>query len=147
MTPADAVHGAALPVSKPGLPSFWPGLPQPPVGLITHENEVLPVRWVGLVLSVAVTVTLYVVAVVGVPEITPVEALIARPAGRPVADQLYGVTPPEADMVRLVAVPTVPVWVPGFVTVTLPPPPPKMVCEISQSPVPPTESFDQVPCM
>src|SRR6478672_13284447 len=34
MTPVDADHGAADPVSKPGLPSFWPGLvqvPPPPV--------------------------------------------------------------------------------------------------------------------
>ena len=29
-TPDDAVHGAALPVSNPGLPSFCPGLVQPP---------------------------------------------------------------------------------------------------------------------
>ena len=29
MTPADAVHGEAVPVSKPGLPSFWPEQPPP----------------------------------------------------------------------------------------------------------------------
>jgi hypothetical protein len=34
---------------------------------------------------------LNVPAVAGVPEITPVDALIARPAGNPLADQLYGV--------------------------------------------------------
>jgi hypothetical protein len=28
-TPAEAVHGAAVPVSKPGLPSFCPGAEQP----------------------------------------------------------------------------------------------------------------------
>ena len=37
------------------------------------------------VLSVAVTVTLEVPAVVGVPVISPVEELIDRPAGSPVA--------------------------------------------------------------
>ena len=37
------------------------------------------------VLSVAVAVTLELPAVVGVPEIRPVEELIDRPAGRPVA--------------------------------------------------------------
>ncbi len=37
------------------------------------------------VVSVAVTVTDDVPAVVGVPEISPVEALIDNPAGRPVA--------------------------------------------------------------
>jgi hypothetical protein len=37
------------------------------------------------VLSVAVTVTVEVAAVVGVPVISPVEELIDRPAGRPVA--------------------------------------------------------------
>ena len=79
---------------------------------------------------------------------TPVDELIDRPAGRPVADHVYGGVPPDALMVRLVAVPTVPVWLPGLVTVGLPPPPPpKMVCEISHSPVPPLESFDQVLCI
>ena len=37
------------------------------------------------VVSVAVTVTVDVPAVVGVPEISPVEALIDSPAGRPLA--------------------------------------------------------------
>ena len=40
---------------------------------------------VAPVVSFAVTVTLLVPAVVGVPEIRPVEELIDRPAGRPVA--------------------------------------------------------------
>ena len=37
---------------------------------------------------------------VGVPETVPVEALIVRPAGRPVADQVYGAVPPVADSVK-----------------------------------------------
>ena len=36
--------------------------------------------------SLTVTVTVLLAAAVGVPEIRPVEALIARPAGRPVAE-------------------------------------------------------------
>src|SRR6266566_8429894 len=55
---------------------------------------------------------------------TPDEALMDRPGGRPVADHEYGGEPPDADSVRLVAVPTVPVWLPGLATVTVVPPPP-----------------------
>jgi len=84
ITPAVADHGAALPVSKPGLPSFWPGLPQPPpVPLIVQVNDVLPE---APVLSLADAVTLNVPAVVGVPEIRPDEELIDRPPGRPLAE-------------------------------------------------------------
>ena len=64
--------------------------------------------------------TFEVPAVVGVPEIVPVEELIDSPAGRPVADQVYGGVPPLAETVRLTAVPTVPVWLPGLLTVTWP---------------------------
>jgi len=45
---------------------------------------------------VTVSVTVKVPAAVGVPEIAPVVALIAKPAGRPVADHVYGVVPPLA---------------------------------------------------
>ena len=45
-------------------------------------NEAVPL---APVVSLAVTVTDDVPAVVGVPEISPVEALIDSPAGRPVA--------------------------------------------------------------
>ncbi len=73
------------PDSKPGLPSFWPGLaqPPPPVGLTVQVNVALP----DCVPLVAVTVTVEVPAVVGVPLMTPVEALMDSPAGCPVADQ------------------------------------------------------------
>lgn len=54
ITPDEAVHGAALPVSKPGLPSSAgvhpPPLPEP----TAQENVVLPE---APVVSVAVTVT------------------------------------------------------------------------------------------
>ena len=53
-----------------------------PAGLTVQVNDAVPD---GPVESVAVTVTDEVPAVVGVPEIRPVEALIDRPAGSPVA--------------------------------------------------------------
>ena len=45
---------------------------------------------------------------VGVPLICPLAALMVKPAGRPVADHVYGVVPPLALMVALYATPTVP---------------------------------------
>lgn len=53
--------------------------------------------------SVAVTVKPTVVAVVGVPEITPVAAASDRPAGKDptVTDQVKGVVPPLAASVVL----------------------------------------------
>jgi hypothetical protein len=63
---------------------------------------------------VTVAVTVDVPVVVGVPEMTPVAELIDRPAGSPVALKVYGVVPPEADRVRLAAVPTVEDWLPGL---------------------------------
>ena len=70
-----------FPDSKPGLPSSCDTV-QPPLGLIVQEKLAEPE---ALVVSVAVTVTLEVAAVVGVPEIRPEEELIDRPAGRPLA--------------------------------------------------------------
>ena len=46
--------------------------------------------------SVAVTLTVFAPDAVLLPEISPVLALIASPAGRPVASQLYGEVPPAA---------------------------------------------------
>src|SRR4051812_8914775 len=63
------------------------------------------VRRVGLVESVTVIVTVLVPSVVGVPVIAPVEALSARPAGRPIADQVYGAFPPVAASVAAYDVP------------------------------------------
>jgi hypothetical protein len=53
--------------------------------LIIQVNEADPL---APVLSLAVTVTLEVLAVVGVPEIRPLLELMDRPAGRPEALQL-----------------------------------------------------------
>ena len=111
MTPAVAVHGAADPVSKPGLPSIWRGGAAAAPALIVQVNDALAVP-AGRVVHGRVRVN--VPAVVGVPLMTPVEALIDRPVGRPVAENVYGGVPPLADSVRLTAVPTVPVWLPGL---------------------------------
>ncbi len=78
-----AVHGAAVPVSKPGLPSNWAAVqPLPEPDPTAHVKLAVPL---APVVSVAVTVTLLDPAVVGVPEISPVEELIDRPAGKPEA--------------------------------------------------------------
>ena len=52
-TPVDAVHGDAVPVSKPALPSFWPEHPPPPPPPIVQVNDVDPN---APVVSVALTV-------------------------------------------------------------------------------------------
>src|SRR6185437_3046458 len=119
MTPAVADQ-PVLPDSKPELVTFWPGLEQPPPVVLMVQLKVVEPLLVPL--SCAVTVELKVPAADGVPEIRPVEELIDRPVGRPVADQVYGAVPPLADICRLLAVPTVPVWLPGLVTVTPPVP-------------------------
>jgi hypothetical protein len=82
ITPELAVHGEAEPVSNPGLPSSCAAVHPPLDGLIVHEKDVEPEAPVP---SVAVTVTLEVPAVVGVPEITPLEELMLNPAGSPLA--------------------------------------------------------------
>src|SRR5689334_5288760 len=118
MTPAVAVQGAALPVSKPGLPSSWAGV-QPPPAVVTFQ--VKDVEPLALVVSLAVTVTLEDPAVVGVPEIRPVEELMDRPAGRPVA--LYVNVWPLSESVAWIwseaAVLTCVDWLPGLVTETV----------------------------
>ena len=53
--------------------------------------------------SVTVTVTENVPDAVGVPDMTPLAALIVKPAGNPVADHAYGVVPPMAERVLLYA--------------------------------------------
>jgi len=99
---------------------------QPPVVLLTTQlNEADPEAPVP---SLAVTVAVDVAAVVGVPVIRP-EELMDRPAGRPVALKVS--VWPDAESValtcRLTAVPTVELWLPGLVTVTVLPPPPPVV--------------------
>jgi len=57
--------------------------------------------WVGLVASVTVAVTVLVLVVEGVPEISPVVALMLKPVGNPVCVHVYGGVPPEATIVLL----------------------------------------------
>ncbi len=70
----------------PTVPAWLPGLVTVTVlataGLTVQVKDADPLAPVG---SVAVTVTLLVCAVVGVPEISPVEELIDSPAGSPLA--------------------------------------------------------------
>ncbi len=134
--PVDAVHGAAAPLSKPALPSSCAGVQ--PVLPTVQLNEAEPVAFV---VSLAVTVTVDVPAVVGVPVIRPVVALIDRPAGRPVA--LYVSVWPAALSValtcRLTAVPVGVLWLAGAVTVTVLPvwvPPSSAVLSVSAIGVP-----------
>src|SRR3984957_11745687 len=111
--PNGAAAGPPAEISTPPEP-----VPVPPPEFTVQLNEAVPL---APVVSLAVTVTDDVPAVVGVPEIRPVEALIESPAGRPVA---RGVSVwPEAESVaptwRLAAVPTVDVRLPGLPTVTV----------------------------
>jgi hypothetical protein len=50
-------------------------------------------------LSVTLTVKLYMPLVVGLPLITPVETFNESQEGEPVTDQVYGAKPPETDNV------------------------------------------------
>ena len=68
-----------------------------PAPMVMESEVAVAVRWVGLVESVTVIVGVLVPAAVGVPEIAPDE-LMLRPAGNPLADQVYGAVPPPAAM-------------------------------------------------
>jgi len=69
-------------MAEPEPSACAPGLATVTVLVTVHENDVEPAYPAP---SVAVTVTELTPAVVGVPEIVPVELLIDRPAGSPVA--------------------------------------------------------------
>src|SRR5215472_1916417 len=100
------------------------GAPEPPPPLeLTVQLKVAEPD--APVVSVAVTVTLEVAAVVGVPEMSPEEE-IDSPAGRPLAPKVSVWPDAEsvAEICRLTAVPTVEVCPPGLLTVTVFPPPP-----------------------
>src|ERR1700722_19793452 len=101
---SSATNGAAA-----GPPAEMSTPPEPELEPTVQVNDVDPFAPVE---SVAVTVTVDVPVAVGVPEIRPVEELIERPAGRPVA--VYFRVWPDAESVapicRLAAVPAVEVW-------------------------------------
>ena len=58
-TPEDIVQGAAVPDSKPVLPSSWVEPPPPDVDTVTDEDLLLVLPET---LSVTVSVTVYVLA-------------------------------------------------------------------------------------
>jgi hypothetical protein len=66
--------------------------------MVMESALVVTLRWLGVLESVTVIEGVLVPAAVGVPEIAP-EELMLRPAGSPVADQVYGAVPPPAAMV------------------------------------------------
>ena len=68
-----------------------------PVPIVMERVEVETLRWLGVLESVTVIEGVLVPAAVGVPEIAP-EELMLKPAGSPVADQVYGAVPPPAAM-------------------------------------------------
>ena len=104
---ADHVYGDTPPVAArvaPGYAVFTTPEGSDDVVMvncpaIVIDRLLLAVRWAGLLESVTVIVTVLVVAAVGVPAICPVDALRVNPAGRPVADQVYGGAPPVAARV------------------------------------------------
>ena len=69
--------------------------------VIVSDRLLLAVRCVGFVESVTVTTTVPELAPCGVPLMTPLDGSMLRPAGRPVADHVYGVVPPVAATVAL----------------------------------------------
>jgi hypothetical protein len=72
------------------------------------------------VVSVAVTVVLYVPAVLAVPLIRPVELLIDSPVGRPLAAYVsVALAESVAEIWRLTVLPVTVPWLPGLVTVTV----------------------------
>ena len=119
---ADQVYGAVAPVAAKlsevaaiRVPFWVPGLVIVGAVPVLKVNVAVPVTFA---VSLAVTVTFAATVAVGVPAMTPVEALIVRPAGRPVADHVYGVFPPFAAIGTLVAVPVAAPCIPGLVTTT-----------------------------
>jgi hypothetical protein len=91
--------------------------PPPAPGLMVQVNDAVAE---APVVSATVKVTWLVPAVVGVPEISPVE-LIDRPGGRPAMTKASVCPPAESFALscRRAAVPTVPDWLPGLVIVTV----------------------------
>ena len=75
----------------------------------------------GEPLSVAVTVTEHEHAAVGVPEITPVDELIVRPVGSPVAENVLVAVDEvsDAELASEAAVLIKVTWLPGLVTTTV----------------------------
>ena len=71
-----------------------------PAATVIESVDVVALRWLGVLESVTVIEGVLVPVAVGVPEMAP-EELMLRPAGSPVADQVYGAVPPVAAMVAV----------------------------------------------
>jgi hypothetical protein len=107
-------------IAVPETFAWGPGFTTATVLDTDQLNEVDPVKPLE---SVTVTVTELEPAVVGVPEIVPVEALMPSPAGSPVAakwvmvavDELSEATTPTVDTGE----PETLAWLPGLVTATV----------------------------
>ena len=68
--------------------------------MVIESADVVALRWVGVLESVTVIEGVLMPVAVGVPVMAP-EELMLRPAGSPVADQVYGAVPPVAAMVAV----------------------------------------------
>jgi hypothetical protein len=84
---------------------------------IVHRKDVVPLVPMPLL---AVSVTEYVPAVLGVPVIAPVPVLIDRPTGSPLADQSNVVGEASVAVIAsgLIAAPVTDACWPGLLTVT-----------------------------
>ena len=102
---ADQVYGAvpppatieaeyAAPVKPLGSEAVLIDRPAP---IVMESVDVETLRWLGALESVTVIEGVLAPEAVGVPEIAP-EELMLRPAGNPVAVQVYGAVPPPATM-------------------------------------------------
>ena len=106
-------------MAEPERSDWLPGFVADTVLVIVQVNVVEPVAPDP---SVAVRVTEQVQAVVGVPEIVPVEGSTARPAGRPAADHVtVAVDELSVDEFAsgVMAEPERSDWLPGFVADTV----------------------------
>jgi hypothetical protein len=69
-----------------------------PDPMVMESADVETLSWVGVLESLTVIVGVLVPPALGVPEMAPEEPIV-RPAGSPVADQVYGNVPPLAFIV------------------------------------------------
>ena len=104
--PPEAATGALY--AKPTAPLGSDAVVIARTGAIVNENCLEAVRFVGVVESVTVMLTVNVPLEPGVPVIAPEVVLMANGDGSPVADHVNGVVPPVATTVVLYARPTAP---------------------------------------
>ena len=105
---ADQVYGLVPPFAanvaeyaEPTMPPDSEVVVMDSGGVIVSERLAVAFKGVGVEESVRVIATVLVPAAEGLPLMTPVDALMFNPAGRPVAAQVYGVLPPVPVSVTL----------------------------------------------